>query len=97
MTLGESEMTTLLAAFDAVNGIDISDAGNTRDNAYFLEGGGLITGSTGFGDDNGDYFRFIAPASGAVTVELSDLDDDLDDLTMEWQDQSPTNMKSLFS
>jgi len=67
---------------DRINGFGIGDAGNTygfaTDVALNIEGDAAIAGFAGFGADRDDYYRFVAPASGAAHFRLDDLNQDLD-------------------
>jgi len=66
---------------DSINGVTVpgGDAGESAPEiGYDGPGGGTVTGSTGFGTDEADYFRIVPAASGELSVVLSGLDDDLD-------------------
>ncbi|MEM7444418.1 MAG: Ig-like domain-containing protein, partial [Pseudomonadota bacterium] len=62
---------------DVVNGIGVGDAGNTLGAATSISlngnGDANIVGSVGFGGDSNDYFKFVAPATGTATIELTGL------------------------
>ena len=67
---------------DIVDGGDIGDAGDNAAVPYRAltdEFGDIdVEGSTGFADDAGDYFRFVARDSGSLLLTLTGLDEDLD-------------------
>lgn len=76
------DLAVNLGGNDRVNGVDIGDAANTLAGAQQINidasGTGSVTGYNGFVNDEGDYYRFVAPASGSSSVTLNGLSENLD-------------------
>jgi len=56
---------------DYINGTYIVDVGDSTSSANTLTGDSSITGSVGYSDDTGDFYRFTAASSGTGTFNLS--------------------------
>ena len=72
---------------DTVAGVDIGDAGDSIDLAFAtdldLSGDVSIQGAAGIAGDGADFYRFTAPGSGSLQVDLSGLGDDLNLLLLD--------------
>lgn len=96
----DSDASSPLPGIDSVNGRFSQDAGSTQDEALHMgwtrEGTGYVSGSTGFGGDQSDWFTFKSPNYGRAEFTLTSNVADTD-LTIFDESGRPIDLQKFSS